>query len=194
MYLDGNLHILDLADMPYMPDPPYKVGEMDEKMRSKYGLIDRLHRRVHDNVGLVCERLALIGGSRVLDLGCGSGYPCEDGVIYPPWVCRILYEIGMTPVGIDVRQLDEEFECHRIDLTDPEMLDIFPDASFDLATEHYLFDSMPHRDDMPRIKGELMRQMRRVVRLGGYFITNTFYSDPAPELEQEEQALQEVDI
>ena len=83
---------------------------------------------------------------KILDLGCGSkdNYDCliRKGS-YEPWLCRVLYELKLNPVGIDINHevKQEKFEAHCIDLMAENSLGFLPDSSIDIAYSCRFFDS-----------------------------------------------------
>jgi hypothetical protein len=124
--------------------------------------------------------LAKIHGQRVLDLACGSNSSRSPATgrrtaLFEPWMCRLLVELGAWPVGIDIGDLaGEAFEHHRIDLGVPGALDFLATGSFDAVHESRLFGSPEfreaHRRATERIRREIHRQERRLLRPGGVLI------------------------
>jgi hypothetical protein len=133
-------------------------------------------RRLIDSFG----PLSTIRGQAVLDIACGSsssrspvtGLPTAE---FEPWMCRLLVELGARPVGIDIGDLaGEAFAHHRVDLGLPGALDFLPTGSFDAVHESRLFGSpefrAAHGRATERIRREIHRQERRLLRLGGILI------------------------
>ncbi|HZL15953.1 MAG TPA: hypothetical protein VFC97_07580, partial [Verrucomicrobiae bacterium] len=100
---------------------------------------------------------------------------------FEPWMCRLLLELGARPVGIDIGDLaGEAFENHRVDLGVPGALDFLAAGSFDAIHESRLFGSpefrAAHAPATERIRREVHRQERRLLRPGGILI----HSDGRP--------------
>jgi hypothetical protein len=96
-------------------------------------------------------------------------------------MCRLLVELGAHPVGLDIGDLaDEAFEHHRVDLGVPGALDFLAPGSFDAIHESRLFGSpefrAAHGSATERIRREIHRQERRLLRPGGVLI----HSDGQP--------------
>jgi len=130
--------------------------------------------------------LPAIRGQAILDIACGSsssrspvtGRPTSE---FEPWMCRLLLELGAHPVGLDIGDLaDEAFEHHRVDLGVPGALDFLATGAFDAIHESRLFGSpefrAAHRQNAERIRREIHRQERRILRPGGVLI----HSDGRP--------------
>ena len=130
--------------------------------------------------------LSTIQGQRVLDIACGSNSSRSPTTgrrtaEFEPWMCRLLLELRARPVGIDIGDLDgESFEHHRVDLGIPGALDFLATESFDAVHESRLFGSpefrSAHGRDTERIRREIHRQERRLLRPGGVLI----HSDGRP--------------
>ena len=130
--------------------------------------------------------LSAIRGQTVLDIACGSNSSRSPATghrtaAFEPWMCRLLLELGARPVGIDIGDLaDEVFEHHRVDLGVPGALDFLATGSFDAVHESRLFGSpefrAAHGRATERIRREIHRQERRVLRSGGTII----HSDGGP--------------
>jgi SAM-dependent methyltransferase len=130
--------------------------------------------------------LSAIRGQAVLDIACGSNssrspVTGRQTAEFEPWMCRLLLELGARPVGIDIGDLaDEAFEHHRVDLGVPGALDFLATGSFDAVHESRLFGSpefrAAHRRASERIRREIHRQERRLLRPGGILI----HSDGRP--------------
>ncbi len=143
-------------------------------------------------------RLSGLRGRKILDIACGSntsrlpasllvntpfgdvrlgraskGYTAQ----FEPWFCRILVELGATPVGVDFGDLEiEAFIHHRVDLGKNGSLDFLPDHSFDAVQDSRLFGSpefttqFPNPADHVRVAQELVRQERRLLKPNGIVI------------------------
>lgn len=136
--------------------------------------IDRLQRAF--------TSLTRVRGKRVLDIASGSNSSRSPRTgkrtaMFEPWFARLLLELGADPVALDAGDLDgERFEHHRVDLGRPGALDFLPDASFDGVQDSRLFGSpefrkaYPRRRDHDRVRSEIARQERRLLRPGGVLI------------------------
>jgi hypothetical protein len=126
------------------------------------------------------DPLSGIRGQRILDIACGSNssrspVTGKRTVEFEPWMCRLLRELGASPVGVDIGDLaGEAFEHHRVDLGLPGALDFLPTGSFDAIHESRLFGSpefrAAHRRQTERVRREIHRQERRLLRAGGVII------------------------
>ncbi len=130
--------------------------------------------------------LSAIREQAVLDIACGSsssrspvtGLRTSE---FEPWMCRLLVELGARPVGIDIGDLSAEaFVHHRVDLGVVGALDFLATGSFDAIHESRLFGSPEFRaargPATGRIRREIHRQERRLLRPGGVLI----HSDGRP--------------
>jgi hypothetical protein len=116
----------------------------------------------------------------VLDIACGSNSSRSPvtglrTAEFEPWMCRLLVALGGRPVGIDIGDLaDETFEHHQVDLGVPGALDFLATRSFDAIHESRLFGSpefrAAHASATARIRREIHRQERRLLRPGGILI------------------------
>ncbi len=123
-----------------------------------------------------------VRGKRILDLAAGSNTSRspktgERTALFEPWFCRLLLELGAEAVAVDIGDLEaERFEHHAADLSQIGALDFLPTASFDGVQDSRLFGSPefreahPDRDGDERIRAELRRQERRVLKPGGVVI------------------------
>lgn len=133
--------------------------------------------------------LSAVRGRTVLDLACGSNSSRSPVTgrrtpAFEPWMCRLLVELGAQPVGIDIGDLaGEPFVHHRVDLGLPGALDFLPSGSFDAVHESRLFGSPEfravHADAAERIRREIPRQERRLLRPGGVLIHSDGRPGPA---------------
>lgn len=126
--------------------------------------------------------LTRVRGKRILDIASGSNSSRSPTTgwrtaLFEPWFARLLLELGAEPVALDSGDLDgERFEHHRIDLGRPGALDFLPDASFDGVQDSRLFGSpefrkaYPRRRDHERVRAEIARQERRVLKPDGLLI------------------------
>lgn len=126
--------------------------------------------------------LTRVRGKRILDIASGSNSSRSPTTgrrtaLFEPWFARLLLELGAEPVALDSGDLDRElFEHHRVDLGRPGALDFLPDASFDGVQDSRLFGSpefrkaYPGRRDHERVRAEIARQERRVLKPDGVLI------------------------
>ncbi|MEK7528667.1 MAG: hypothetical protein AAB592_02790 [Patescibacteria group bacterium] len=137
-------------------------------------------------------------GLRVLDLGCGSisnterpwsplsrlyelFFEYERRSEFWPWYCRILKMAGADTLGVDIASnSDEDFSHARMDLTDPDAMDIFDDESFDAANNncftspadsmrarHITTPAILRRISMKNLPSLTRRVLKREVALSG---------------------------
>jgi SAM-dependent methyltransferase len=169
------------------------LGELDahhqlaSKITSKPNLaviMSEFVTRLRDAFGT----LSAIRGQAVLDIACGSsssrspltGLQTSE---FEPWMCRLLWELGAHPVGLDIGDIaGEAFEHHRVDLGVPSALDFLASGSFDAIHESRLFGSpefrSAHGPATERIRREIHRQERRLLRSGGIIIHSDGRPDP----------------
>jgi SAM-dependent methyltransferase len=169
-------------------DLPARVrAALDEK----YGLehkramepgVDDVLAEFVDRLTRAFGSLDAVRGKRILDIACGSNSSRspdtgERTAMFEPWFSRLLLELGAEAVGVDAGDLDgERFEHYSADLSRVGALDFLPDASFDGVQDSRLFGSPEFRAknlkrrDHGRIKAELRRQERRLLRPGGVVI------------------------
>ena len=126
--------------------------------------------------------LEAVRGKRILDLASGSNSSRSPKTgrrtaMFEPWFSRLLVELGADPVAIDLGDLEgEAFEHHRVDLGRTGDLDFLPDATFDGVQDSRLFGSpeflaaYPGPEHRARVKAEIKRQERRLLRPGGVVI------------------------
>jgi hypothetical protein len=126
--------------------------------------------------------LARVRGKRILDIASGSNSSRSPTTgkrtpMFEPWFARLSLELGAEPVALDVGDLDgERFEHHRVDLGRPGALDFLDAGSFDGVQDSRLFGSpefrkaYPRQRDRERIKAEIARQERRVLKPGGVVV------------------------
>lgn len=173
-----------------MNDDPLAASVM-EGLARRYGLdrkmlrepelaaiLDEFVRRLRAAYG----SLAGVRGKRILDLASGSNSSRSPKTgrrtaLFEPWFSRLIVELGADPVAIDLGDLEgEAFEHHRVDLGLPGALDFLPAASFDGVQDSRLFGSpefqaaYPGRSNRARVKAEIKRQERRLLRPGGVLI------------------------
>ncbi len=143
-------------------------------------------------------KLSDLRGKKILDIACGSktskmpasvhvntpfgkmtlGRPPKGyTALFEPWFCRMLFELGADPVGVDTGDLDREvFTHHRVDLGKAGALDFLPEQSFDGIQDSRLFGSpeftaqFPSSIDRLRVAREIRSQERRLLKPGGIII------------------------
>jgi hypothetical protein len=143
------------------------------------------------------RRLSNIQNKKILDIACGSntsklpaslymntrfgeisiGASRGYTALFEPWFCRILFELGAIPVGVDFGDLEQEIFTHyQVDLGKTGALDFLPDRSFDGIQDSRLFGSpeftaqFPDRIDRIKVAKEIMRQEQRLLKTGGIII------------------------
>jgi hypothetical protein len=176
-------------------------------LEARYGLRSKITREpgvveiITQLVGRLAAsfgKLSSLPGTRVLDIACGSnssraparvhihtsfggailGRPSRGyTALFEPWFCRILFELGADPVGIDFGDLEAEaFTHYRVDLGKAGSLDFLPDRSFDAVHDSRLFGSpeftaqFPDQEDRLKVAREITRQERRLLKVGGILI------------------------
>jgi hypothetical protein len=102
-----------------------------------------------------------------------KGYTAQ----FEPWFCRILFELGANPVGVDFGDLESEIFVHyRVDLGKIGGLDFLPDHSFDAVQDSRLFGSpeftaqFPNQADRLKIAQEIKQQEQRLLKANGIVI------------------------
>ena len=117
-------------------------------------------------------------GKKIIDLGCGS-ISCHDipNVDYEPWLCRLLFELGINVMGIDINESlqQEDFPNKVIDLFHPESLSFIPNNSIDLIHAASLFDSPTLLQKHGLKAGEMLLQilkpqLRRIIKEEGVLL------------------------
>lgn len=96
---------------------------------------------------------------------------------FEPWFCRILFELGANPVGIDFGDLEQEaFTHHRVDLGMVGALDFLPSRSFDAIQDSRLFGlpefaaQFPNQTDRLKVAQEIKQQEQRLLTTDGIII------------------------
>ena len=102
-----------------------------------------------------------------------QGYTAQ----FEPWFCRILFELGAKPVGVDFGDLEAEaFEHYRVDLGRIGALGFLPDPSFDAVQDSRLFGSpeftaqFPEQADRLNIAQEIKQHEQRLLMANGIVI------------------------
>ena len=164
--------------------------DLNRKMRREPG-VEEIIKQMFGRLAGSFERLSNIQNKKILDIACGSntskapaslhidtpfgemsfgraskGYTAQ----FEPWFCRILFESGANPVGVDFGDLESEVFVHyRVDLGKIGALDFLPDHSFDAVQDSRLFGSpeftaqFPNQTDRLKIAQEIKRQEQRLL-------------------------------
>jgi hypothetical protein len=183
------------------------IAKTIQVLDTRYDLNRKIEKEpgVEDIIEQMCDRLANsypslsnIKNQRILDIACGSNTSKLPASLYvntpfgemsfghssrgytalfEPWFCRILLELGATPVGVDFGDLEQELFIHsRVDLGKTGALDFLPDHSFDGIQDSRLFGSpeftaeFPHPADRLKVAQEINRQEQRLLKLDGIII------------------------
>lgn len=171
--------------------------DLNRKIANEPGveeIIKQMFGRLANSFG----ELSNVQNKRILDIACGSntskapaslhidtpfgemtigrksnGYTSQ----FEPWFCRILFELGAIPVGIDFGNLDRELFTHyRVDLGQIGALDFLPDHSFDAVQDSRLFGSpeftaqFPNQADRSKVAQEIRQQEQRLLKADGIII------------------------
>ncbi len=175
-------------------DVQYGLSEKITKEPGVEEIIAQMVGRLAHAVG----KLSNLRGKKILDIACGSNTSKAPPSIYlntpfgeitldhpakgytaqfEPWFCRILFELGADPIGVDLGDLDREaFTHYRVDLGKIGSLDFLPDHSFDAIQDSRLFGSpeftaqFPNYADRLEVAQEIRRQERRLLKTGGLII------------------------
>jgi hypothetical protein len=193
LWSDDQDHIL-IANTIRALDTRYDLNEKITKEPAVEEVITQMVGRLARSF----ERLSNIRNRRILDIACGSntskapvllfidtpfgkktigrsnqGYTAQ----FEPWFCRILFELGAKPVGVDFGDLESEvFEHYRVDLGKMGALDFLPDHSFDAIQDSRLFGSpeftaqFPNQADRLKIAQEIKQQEQRLLKNYGIVI------------------------
>jgi hypothetical protein len=175
-------------------DPRY---DLERKMAKEPGVGDVIKQMV-GRLANSYPGLSGLQNKRILDIACGSNTSKLPASLYvntpfgevsfgraskgytalfEPWFCRILLELGATPVGVDFGDLEQEaFIHHRVDLGKTGALDFLPDHSFDGIQDSRLFGSpeftaqFPDQADRLKVAQEIRRQEQRLLKIDGILI------------------------
>lgn len=160
--------------------------------------VEEIIKQVFGRLANSFGRLTDIQNKGILDIACGSntskapaslhidtpfgevkiarsrkGYTAQ----FEPWFCRILFELGASPVGIDFGDLEHEaFAHYHVDLGQEGALDFLPSRSFDAIQDSRLFGSpeftaqFPNQADRLKVAQEISRQEQRLLKIGGIII------------------------
>ena len=180
-------------------DGRYDLTRKAAKERGVEEVITQMIGRLAHSFG----RLSAIEGKTILDVPCGSnssrspaqlsfgtpfgqlriGGPSRGHAAqFEPWFCRILLELGGTPVGVDLGDLEgKSFTHFHVDLGQVGALDFLPSHSFDAIQDSRLFGSpeftaqFPNQTDRRTVAREIVTQEARLLKAGGL----TVHSDAA---------------
>jgi len=155
--------------------------ELGRKTALRYGkeLVEEQWYKIQQQLYVLMGCVGKLKDKNVLDLGCGCNYSFvfdgdrdRAGETYSPWLCRALHEIGARAIGVDNGSLEGElFEHHEgVNLAIPNSLGFIPDYSIDIANARLLFSSPEVFGNSEKLKQELLLQMERIVKPGGYFV------------------------
>jgi hypothetical protein len=160
--------------------------------------VEEIIQQIFGRLSNSFERVSDLRDKKVLDIACGSttskasrtlfidtpfggrtferiskGYTA----LFEPWFCRILFELGANPVGIDFGDLESEVFIHyRVDLGKIGALDFLPAHSFDAVQDSRLFGSpeftaqFPDQADRLQIAREVKQQEQRLLKANGIVI------------------------
>jgi hypothetical protein len=193
LWKDQPDHIL-IAKTIQALDTRYDLGRKMAKEPGVIEIIEQMAGRLANSFG----RLSDIQNKRILDIACGSntsklpaslfvntpfgemsfGRPSQGyTALFEPWFCRILFELGATPVGVDFGDLEQEVFIHyRVDLGKTGALDFLPDHSFDSIQDSRLFGSpeftaqFPDQADRLKVAQEIKQQEQRLLKADGIII------------------------
>lgn len=172
--------------------------DLSRKMAKEPG-VEEIIKQLLGRITSAFGCLAQVKGKRILDLACGSNTSKAPASIYidtpfgeksistadaqgytaqfEPWFCRVLWQLGAHPVGIDFGDLEgEAFEHYRVDLGQPRTLDFLPGQSFDAVQDSRLFGSpeftaqFPDREARLKVAAEIRRQEHRLLKADGRVI------------------------
>lgn len=189
------------------PSDQMQLANLISTLDRRYSLLRKIAHEpgLEDIIAQMLGRLAKSFGSfsamqskTILDIACGSNTSKAPAAIhidtpfgrktigrqrggytaqFEPWFCRILVELGASPVGVDFGDLDAEVFVHyHVDLSSPGSLDFLPDHSFDALQDSRLFGSpeftaqFPKRLDRVKVAQEIRRQEQRLLKSDGIVI------------------------
>jgi hypothetical protein len=193
LWKDEQDHVL-IANTIRALDTRYDLNRKTAKEPGVEEIIKQMFGRLANSF----ERLSNIQNKKILDIACGSntskapaslhvdtpfgemtigrsnkGYTAQ----FEPWFCRILFELGANPVGVDFGDLESEIFVHyRVDLGKIGGLDFLPDHSFDAVQDSRLFGSpeftaqFPNQADRLKIAQEIKQQEQRLLKANGIVI------------------------
>jgi hypothetical protein len=178
--------------------------DLGRKIENEPG-VEEILTQMFGRLAVSYGNLSDIQNKSILDIACGSNtskmpallhiktpfgktsFSAKKGytALFEPWFCRILFEVGATPVGVDFGDLDQEsFVHHHVDLGKIGALDFLPDRSFDGIQDSRLFGSpeftaqFPDQAERLKVAQEIVRQEQRLLKIDGIII----HSDAAARL------------
>jgi hypothetical protein len=171
--------------------------DLNRKMVDEPG-IEEIIKQMFGRLANSHGKLSNIQNKRILDIACGSNSSKAPASLYidtpfgevsfgrsskgftaqfEPWFCRIVFELGANPVGVDFGDLEHEtFVHYRVDLGKIGALDFLPDHSFDAVQDSRLFGSpeftaqFPNQADRLKIAQEIKQQEQRLLMAKGIVI------------------------
>jgi len=183
-----------LADMVKVLDGKSDLDNKIEKEPDVEDILLQMTIRIVRAFG----KLSNDRGKRILDIACGSNTSklpasllantpfCEMSfghsnqgytALFEPWFCRMLFELGAEPVGIDIGNLENEsFQHFRADLGQNGALDFLPAQSFDAVQDSRLFGSpeftakYPNSNDRLEVAKEIRWQEQILLKPGGALV------------------------
>lgn len=183
-----------LADVIRALDARYDLAGKMEREPGVEDILTQMAGRLVNAFG----RLSLVRGLKILDIACGSNTSKAPASLYidtpfgemafgrstkgytalfEPWFCRMLFELGAQPVGIDMGDLERELFVHyQADLGQVGALDFLPARSFDAVQDSRLFGSpeftaqFPDPGERLQVAREILRQEQRLLKPDGIVI------------------------
>jgi hypothetical protein len=193
LWTDERDHVLVASTIRAM-DTRYNLSKKIANESGLEEIIVQLFGRLSKSFGSLTD----IKGKKILDIACGSNTSKAPASLYidtpfgemrfgrrrkgytaqfEAWFCRILLELGASPIGIDIGDLDHEvFTHYRVDLGQSGALDFLPSHSFDAIQDSRLFGSpeftaqFPKQADRLRVAQEIRRQEQRLLKADGILI------------------------
>lgn len=171
---------------------------LDPNNRDAWNLRARLATdtfRLCDALDVPPHEVRRITSLNVLDIACGR--PCNNLTMHP-WWCRLMHAMGNNVTGIDL-PYDPDFAligwptAHAeawtflpMDLRDPSQLSCIPEKSQDITHTSFFILNEREEDNCPlfkekfegdrnalqRVSEDILRQMRRITRRGGWIMVN----------------------
>jgi SAM-dependent methyltransferase len=113
------------------------------------------------------DRLRLVAGERVLEVGCGTGNLWRDNADrLPPSVSLVLTDLSPGMLEESRRRLAGRLPSLELQVADVQSLP-FADASFDLALASHMLYHVPDR-------ARALAELARVLRPGGRLVAVTY--------------------
>jgi hypothetical protein len=198
--------ISDLGSLWQDPQDHARIAKTIQALDTRYNLgqkmanepqVEDIIKQMTGRLARSYTRLADIQNKSILDIACGSNtskLPASLHIktpfgnvslggsrgytaLFEPWFCRILFELGAAPVGVDFGDLEGEvFIHHKVDLGQPGALDFLPAQSFDGIQDSRLFGSPEFTAQFPdpagrlKVAREIIRQEQRLLKIDGIMI------------------------